>query len=147
MNVDILITVLYKYKYRVYKFKSKIMKQTKGSKFKIYDWLAPDNGVWGKLLKTMIEVENLTLVPTTRSEYKEILGKVGFNEIYISEHNNKFAKANLEIVEHLQSSAIKSFFGDNFNEKLRGELIEGHQQIAESMNKNELLAAYVTASK
>lgn len=109
-------------------FKESLRLLKLNGKLVIVDWLSPTQGIWGKNIKKLIELEHLSLFADTETHYIATLKKSGFTAISSRE----------AIVDSLKDASQRSRFLKHFDKETLQASIEGYQAIANALGEGEL---------
>lgn len=115
----------------------------------VNDWLAPYKKAWGPSMQKLIDLEKLILFPETTAGYQDVLTKVGFKNITITNVTHEYYSYNRDIVTHLEnlSTDKKEPLLQKFGATFITDAASGYRFIADAMDKEELFVQNIFATK
>ena len=111
----------------------------KGGLYVVNDWLSPDGIGFGELVDKMCALEDLTLYPTTMTQYVGVLTEAGFLVESMTSENKEYAQYNADIIARLQQQAIKVQFLAIYSEAEFQESIDAYGWISQAFAQETLL--------
>ncbi|MCF6764586.1 methyltransferase domain-containing protein [Thiotrichales bacterium 19S3-7] len=115
--------------------------------FVLNDWLSKTPDTFGDALDKMAKTEGLSLFPTTKTHYLDLLKSIGFTQLKVVDQTKQYAKYNFEIVKHLASENIMCEFIERFGKQTYTEIKQGYQLTATAMNQGDVIVKNIYAFK
>ncbi|HNV85912.1 MAG TPA: methyltransferase domain-containing protein [Candidatus Omnitrophota bacterium] len=113
----------------------------------IGDWLSPVHGCWGKRMREVAELDNLSLFANTEEDYREIARQSGFKLISIDDDNEVYAKYNRDIADYLQNPETRKRLKGKFAEERIQAESDSYRVLSDAIREKELLIRRIVFGK